>query len=75
MSFIGGVEADGKTMANNFITNAGALVLFQKVIAPYVVKEGDSEIVRTLKAAGVLTAIEEFKAWALRAGLDLRLFK
>ena len=35
--------------------NAGALILFNKVVAPYVVADWDSDTIKMLKAAGLIT--------------------
>ena len=70
-----GFEQDGKSVANNFILNLVSLVLFQKVIAPYVTSPEDSDVIKMLKAAGVVTGIEELKAILACAGYDLRVFK
>ena len=49
-----GFEPDGKSVENNFIINSTSLVLFQKVIAPYVTSPEDSDVIKMLKAAGVV---------------------
>ena len=64
-----------KSMANNMLLNTGSLYLFNAVLAPYIINDNESEILKTLKAAGLITAIEEGKAILQRAGYDIRLFK
>ena len=67
--------SDIKEIGNNMAVNAGALILFNKVVAPYIVADSDSETIKMLKAAGLITAIEELKKILARSGYDLRLFK
>ena len=64
-----------KSIANNMILNTGSLYLFNAVLAQYVISENENELIKTLKAAGLITAIEEAKAVLQRAGYDIRLFK
>ena len=75
MSFIQSAEGDFKTIANNMMLNAGSLILFDKVLSQYVVSNNDSDLIKTLKAAGLVTCIEEVKAVLARAGYDIRIFK
>ena len=50
------LEGDMKSMANNMLLNTGSLYLFNAVLAPYVINDNESEILKTLKAAGLITA-------------------
>ena len=69
------VGADGPKVINQFITNFGALYAYQKVLAPYIGSDQDSEMVALLKSAGVVTAIEELKRVLENHGVNLDLFK
>ena len=73
MSFLGNVESDGKTIVNNMVTNAAAMLLWQKVISDLVPKS-ESEYVNLLIAAGWITTVEELKNVLRRAGFNLDLF-
>ena len=74
MSFFGNLEGDGKSVVNNMITNSVGIVVYNKFIKGYLPKS-QSEIVNTLYAAGVVTAIEEVKAILARSGYNLNLFQ
>ena len=60
-------------MANNTISNSASLVLFKKVLAPYVTSSDYSDVIKMLK--GFVTGIEELKAILGRAGYNLKAFK
>ncbi len=74
MSF-SAAETDMKNFGNNMLLNTGGLLLFNKVLAQYIVNPGDSETIKILKSAALLSSIEQIKSMAQSLGYDLRVFK
>jgi len=75
MSFVRGLENDGRQMGNDMIINFFALYTYNRFLASHIVNQADSPFVATLKAAGVVTGVEELKR-ILRDqfGMDLNVF-
>ena len=73
MSFIGQIEGDGKSVINNMVTNAAAMLLYNKVLSEFLPKT-DNEFLQILMSAGVITTVEEVKAVLARAGYNLNIF-
>ena len=73
MSFIGQIEGDGKSVINNLITNATAMLIYNKVLSEFLPKT-DNEFLQILMSAGVITTVEEVKAILARAGYNLNIF-
>ena len=73
MSFMSNIEGDGKSVANNMITNFGAMLLWSRVVSELVPKS-ENEYINLLIAAGWITTVEELKNILRRAGFNLDLF-
>ena len=74
MSYDQGSGGDGKAILNNLVTNAAAMLLYDKVLSGFLPKT-ENEYLQILMSAGVITTVEEVNAILARAGYDLTLFK